>query len=314
MSLRVGAGGGGGRRIGPYVPPPLPRTTVFGSCPIGNDGAPQTAASVQNKWGSKASARIFFGATLTVPTIPAGTLLHVSWKPDLTITDAQIDGLLTALAGHVLTFWHESDNDSGYTGTDSTSIANRTARIGLWNRLYDRNVALGRPCRISHVFVGTFWSDSTSDTTRNLWMDTAKGDYIGLDYDGVHDLHTDPPPDGITYYANTGSQTSASNKMTPESRIANIQRYISLKAANGWTGYTVAEFGCQRAPWDTDGAGRLAWMQLSTDLFVSTGAIAVHWYDDRAGSPLKDDVLYDGMPEKAYWQTKIDSNATWTGW
>ena len=162
------------------------------------------------------------------------------------------------------------------------------------------------------MFVGTFWSSSTTDATRDQWMLTARGDLIGLDYDGVHDLHTSPPPDGITYYANTGSQTSSSNKMTPASRIANIQRYIERFQDNGWTGFCIPEFGTSRAPWDTNGAGRLKWMQDSTDLFVAAGAVTIHAYDDRAGSPLKDDVLYPGTPEYDYWRSQVDLNAAYS--
>lgn len=299
MSWSVGRGT---RGVAGTVAPPATRKTMMGVCPIANDGQ-TTMTPVQAKWGTKSAGRLFAGDALTQFTKPSGVLLHVSAKPTTAITDAQIDAWLNYYKGHIVTFFHESDND----GLSATA---RAARIALWNRLYDRNVAIGHPCWVSHVFVGTFWGSGTTDATRNLWMDTARGDLIGLDYDGVHDLHTTPPADGITYYANTGSQTSASNKMTPQSRIDNIQRYIDLKSANGWIGYTVPEFGCQRAPWDTTGAGRTKWMQDSNELFIDSGAFAVHAYDDRAGG--KDDVLYAGQPEKTYWQGQIDANPVWT--
>jgi hypothetical protein len=296
---------------------PLPVSTVYGACPITDDGASEVASNVTAKWGTWASARLFFGSTLTKAARPAGVLLHVSAKPPLTITDAQIDDWLAWYAGHIVTLYHESDND----GLSATA---RGDRIGLWNRLYDRNVALGHPCMVSHVFVGTFWGASTTDATRDLWMNTAKGDLIGLDYDGVHDLHTAAPPDGVSYYANTGAQTGTSNLMSPATRLANIQRYLVSKAANGWTGYTIPEFGTSVAPWDTNGHGRAAWLANSTSQFLATNVIptpayAVHLYDDRVGT--KDDVLYASAPTPTatdntdydYWHAKTVSNPAWSG-
>jgi hypothetical protein len=111
-------------------------------------------------------------------------LLHRSYKPLTTVTNTQIDELLLKARGHWITFWHESDNDG-------LSASARADRIALMNRLYDRNVALGRPVTVVPTFTGWMFSDQTTDAYRKDFWRGVKGDLVGVDYDGIHNSGTD---------------------------------------------------------------------------------------------------------------------------
>lgn len=192
----------------------------------------------------------------------------------------------------IVTFRHEPDND-GMTA----------AQIAQWkadsNRLYDRNVALGRPCLIAPTFTGNFWSNHTTDAQRDVWLSGLKGDLFGDDQDGVHDNQTAKPAD-LVYRV-------GSSEMTNADEIANLQRALVKYAANGWTGFCVPEFGTSRAAWDTTGEGRAKWMRDNAARFVAAGAVSIHWYDHAAAG--KSDVLDAGTPEYAVLRTLVAGNA-----
>ena len=273
-----------------------------GACPP--SGA--DPATVTGKWGPRAAARVFHqGTDYGIPAKPAGVLVHVSYKPPDTITTAQIDAILNGNAGHVVTFHHESDNDAnlGKSGVfDPTAMA---ARIGLQNRLYDRNVALGRPCLIAPTFVGTFISNGVSDATRDNYFATLKGDLIGIDYDGVHDLHTAAPSDNV-YRSN-----NSNNVMTCADRISVAKRYITKWAANGWTGLCFPEVGTSVAAWDNDQSGRAQWLQFNYEQMKAEPlCMYAMYYDDAVGTT--DDGIYAGTPEYTYWRAQCAANPVYT--
>lgn len=268
------------------TPPPTKTGTRFGACVL------TTAAAVPSKYGKGASIRVFYdkpAGQLPWPTAPAGTLLHVSYKmAGKTYTDAQIDAMLTKARGHLITVNHEPDND----GWTATQIA---AWKALNNRVYDRNVTLGRPARIVPTFTGDFWSNHTTDAERDVWLKDLKADLYGLDFDGVHDNQTSKPAD-LVYRVGKSEVTNADE-------IAALKRAMSKY---GVPGFCVPEFGTSRRPWDTDGAGRTKWLRNNAQRFIDAGAEAVHWYDEQANG--KDDRILDPSPEIDAMRTLVAAN------
>lgn len=267
-------------------PEPPTKRTLFGACILTGG-----AAGVVAKYGKGAAIRQF-QTPLTPVTAPTGSLLHLSAKPALSVTDAQIDAWLKS--GGLRTIRHEPDND----GMSAVQIAEWKA---LSNRVYDRNVALGRPCLIAPTFTGGLWSSNQTDAQRDVWMVGLKGDLLGIDYDGVHDNQTAKPAD-LTYRVGKREITNADE-------IANAQRYIERFKANGWTGFTVPEFGISRATWDTDGQGRAKWLRDNAKRFVDAGAYAVHWYDFQDTKTKISDIIAAGSPEHAVLRELVAGNA-----
>lgn len=265
----------------PPVPePPAKQATQFGACILDKG-----AAGVVAKFGKGAAIRQYMSSALSVPVFPAGSLMHVSFKaPSIGWTDAQIDSMLKVAAsgapGMLVTFNHEPDND-GMTGAQIAAWKDRS------NRLYDRNVALGRPCLIAPTFTGDFWSNHTTDAERDVWLKDLKGDLFGLDFDGVHDNQTTKPTD-LTYRV-------GKNEVTNADEIAVLQKALTTYAANGWTGFCVPEFGTSRAAWDTDGLGRTKWINDNAARFIAAGCYYVAWFDQSAAG--KTDVIAAGSPE-----------------
>jgi len=274
----------------PEPEPPAQKRTIFGACILDKG-----AAGVVAKYGKGATVRQFF-TPLTVPaSIPAGTIMHVSAKPASTITDAEIDAWLKALKGHVVTIRHEPDND----GMSSAQIAEWKT---LNNRVYDRNVALGRPCLVAPTFTGGLFASYGNDTTRDLWMDGLNGDLLGFDFDGVHDNQTSKPAD-LVYRVGSKAITNADE-------IANAKRYIAKYAANGWQGITVPEFGISRATWDTTGEGRAKWIRGNGGRFIEADTYLCHWYDFRDTKTGISDIVDAGSPEHEALSELVAANPT----
>lgn len=257
----------------------------YGACPENPGGtSAAAAATVVTKLGTPVAIRQFMGASLSWPAVPDGCLMHRSYKPSTSVTDAAIDGLLTAAEGHLVTFWHEPDND------ELTPTA-RAARIALMNRLYDRNMALGSPCIIVPTFTGGLFANYTDDSERDLWFGPSgvKGDLIGIDCDGVHDATA---PIGFTY-------------------VDEIDKVLELIAENedqGFWGWTIPEFGTGRPADDTDGTARATWMADQVEDVFMTAAIepyAVLWYDYDVGVDVR---LYDSTPELDLWLDYVALN------
>lgn len=260
--------------------------TRFGACPTNPGGTSAAAAqTVVTKMGTGAAVRQFMTSILDWPTVPTGSLMWRSYKPATTVTDAQIDALLMAAAGHLVTFWHESDND-GLTATA------RAARIALMNRLYDRNVALGRPATIVPIFTGGFFADYGTQANRDLWA-SVKGDLIGVDMDGVHDTTA---PIGISYADET----------------AEVMDWIAAHPeCDGWA---IGEFGTSRQPYDATGVMRRDWMAAQVGVFLAAPikptVINVYDYDTSAHNGATTDYnrLNDPSPELDYWRSLVAQN------
>jgi hypothetical protein len=256
----------------------------WGACTPNPGGSSGSAAQrTVDKWGAPVYLRQFVSAgSLSWSGQPSGSLMHRSYKPPSTITDAAIDGLLRSAEGHYITFWHEPDND-GLSGSA------RRARIGLMNRLYDRNVALGRPAIVVPTFTGWMFSNQTSDSYRkNQWRDV-KGDLLGVDFDGIHSYSTS--------YADETNEVMDWLDDNPE-----------------YQGWAIPEFGTSRRPSDPSGVGRVAWMQRQVEVFVSAPVPpeAVAWFDYNTGAhdTVAEGVnaIEPGSPEFGYWQGLINLN------
>lgn len=269
----------------PTSPPPPPSAAVqFGACPNAGGTSAAAAQSVVTKFGTKASIRIFHGSAdpLTWTPVPAGSVAQQSFKPATTITDAQIDSLLNAARGNLITFWHEPDND-GLTATA------RAARIALMNRLYDRNVALGRPATVVPTFTGGFFASYGTQANRDLWADV-KGDLVGLDADGVQDTNGGPTYD-LTY----------------QDEVDNVLKWITANPE--YKGWTVPEFNTSRASWDTTGNIRRDWAKDQVDNVFMKAAIkptAVMWFDYNASTT--SEAMPNPSPELTYWKSLVVNN------
>lgn len=260
-----------------------PGNTLFGANPVNPGGESASAAQgVVTKFGSGATVRQFLtdittsGGGPNWPAVPAGSLVHRSYKPTTDVTNAQIDALIRAAQGHWLTFWHESDND----GLSSSAIASRTA---LMNRLYDRNVALGRLVTVVHVVTGQFMSDYRDESWKAPWRNV-KADLIGVDMDG-------PQGYGVTY----------------ADELSETLRWIQEESIDGYVGWTVPEFGVARTSSDSNGSGRLAWMQREVDLLTRANPKprAIHWYDYMMTNDYR---LISGTQEYNYWRGLVATN------
>jgi len=264
-----------------------PATDVlWGACPAYPGGSSLSAAQrVVDKWGAGVHIRQFTNASSSLPwnPVPSGSLMHRSYKPPTTITNAAIDTLLRAAEGHYVTFWHEPENDG-------LSTSARNARINLMNRLYDRNVALGRPATVVPTFTGWMFAANNSGgaRTRDLW-DGVKGDLLGVDYDGIHSYGTE--------YDDETDEVMEWLADNPEYR-----------------GWAIPEFGTSRRPSDPSGAGRTAWMREQVGFFLDAPIPpeTVDWFDyntsahDTVGEGLNS--IQPGSPEFVYWQSLVALN------
>jgi hypothetical protein len=259
---------------------------LWGACPAYPGGSSASAAQrVVDKWGQGVHIRQFTNASSSLPWngVPDGSLMHRSYKPPTTITDAAIDALLRAAEGHYVTFWHESENDG-------LSTSQRNARINLMNRLYERNVALGRPATVVPTFTGWMFAANNSNGARlrDQW-DGVKGDLLGVDYDGIHSYSTEY-----------------------DDETENVMRWLADNPE--YRGWAIPEFGTSRRPSDPTGAGRLAWMQEQVGYFLDAPILpeTVDWFDYNTGS--HDTVseglnsLQPGSPEYVYWRGLVSLN------
>jgi hypothetical protein len=280
----------------PAPPPVISTGTLFGACPTNPGGASLTAAqTVAQKFGGIPAVRQFNGAELTWNATPAKTAVHRSWKPAASVTNAQIDTLLRAADAdavkngvkHILTFWHEPDNDSLSAGA-------RADRIALINRLHERKVALGlKNVQTSVIFTGGFFASYGSQANRDLW-NGVKGDLVGLDADGVH--------------TTTTSATDYTTKYDDE--VANVKKFM---ATNIFVGWTVPEFGTSRQNYfDPTGSKRAAWMKYWGEYFAAQGAAQVLFYDydtsAHNGTTDNYNVIKTGTSEFTVWKALIAKN------
>lgn len=267
--------------------------TLFGACPINGQatgGESLTAAnSVVTKWGTGAAVRQFFDNLPAAPNTPAGaSVVHTSWyTTDSTVNGGSLDDDIAALIeatpdGHILEYKHESDND------DLTS-SQITARIAAKNRLYDIKETVKPGVLVAHTMTGGFWASYGNDTTRDLWLATARGDLLGGDMDG---LHTTTGPTYVTSYAD---------------EVANVLRYLD-RFSFKWGGWTVPEHGTSRQPWDTTGSARAGWLTEQTDLFIGNGAYAVMLYDYNTSAhntSTNYNQIKTGTPEFTVWSNLV---------
>ena len=254
-------------------PPPPPSGVMWGSSVAGTSN---NGSAVQTKFGEpKVYVRQFIGSTLSWPSsVPDGVLLHRSFKPPTSITNAQIDNLLLQAEGHWVTFWHEPDNDG-------LSASGRADRIALMNRLYDRNVALGRPVTVVPTFTGGMFADYRDEAYKQQWAGV-KGDLLGVDYDGIHSYTTDY-----------------------DDETDEVMDWLDQNTE--YVGWAVPEFGTSRQSSDSTGNGRRAWMEEQVGYMVDAPVqpSGVAWYDYNS---TPQNSIEPGTPEYNYWKSLIDTN------
>jgi chitodextrinase len=266
---------------------------LFGACVANPGGASLSAAqTVQTKFGTKTSIRMYQGATLGLPVHPAGaSIVHTSWKPDLaSVLNGSLDADIAAIinstpAGDIIEFYHEPDND----GLDAAGI---TQMIAVKNYLYDKKQSIKPSVLVAQTFTGGFFANYTAESRRAPWY-SIRGDLLGVDTDGIHDA-TGPTYD--TDYAD---------------EMAGTKAFMARNAGNGWIGWTVPEIGTSRQPWDATGTARANWFQAQAQKLADGGAYAIMLYDynTSAHSTATDyNQIKTGTPEFDVWSAFVATN------